>query len=49
MSHNPTPGMITKTPLHTTFLRVARHFFLVVGGIYVVLLALGTQPFVQRQ
>ncbi|KAI0299590.1 Alpha/Beta hydrolase protein [Russula brevipes] len=49
MSHNPTHGMITKTPLHITFLRVARHFFLIVGGIYVVLLALGTQPFVQRQ
>ena len=41
--------MTTKVPLHTTFLQSARRFFLVLGGVYVVLLVLGAFPFVQRQ
>lgn len=45
------PTMTTKLSRNITssFLQRARHFFLLLGGVYVVLLALGTRPFVQRQ
>ncbi|KAI9510145.1 Alpha/Beta hydrolase protein [Russula earlei] len=41
--------MATKTPLIATFLQTARNFLLTLGCVYVVLLALGTRPYFQRQ
>ena len=41
--------MATKTSRYTTFLQNARRFFLVLGTVYILLVALGTVPFVQRQ
>ncbi|KAI9450805.1 Alpha/Beta hydrolase protein [Lactarius psammicola] len=40
--------MTTEDSQNTTFLQRARQFFLILGGIYVFLVALGTTPFVQR-
>ena len=43
------PTMATKHPRITIFLQRARQFFLALGCIYAVLLALGMTPFMQRQ
>ncbi|KAH9021716.1 Alpha/Beta hydrolase protein [Lactarius pseudohatsudake] len=40
--------MATQDSQDTSFLQRARQFFLILGGIYVFLVALGTTPFVQR-
>ncbi|KAI9436639.1 Alpha/Beta hydrolase protein [Lactarius indigo] len=40
--------MATQDSKDTSFLQRARQFFLILGGIYVFLVALGTTPFVQR-
>lgn len=41
--------MATKTSRYTNLLQKARRFFLVLGTLYITLVALGTFPFVQRQ
>jgi hypothetical protein len=41
--------MATKIPSYNTLLQKAHLFFLVLGGIYVLLLALGGTPFMQTQ
>src|SRR6266852_2719553 len=39
----------TKMPHYSNLLQKAHHFFLILGGIYVLLLVLGGTPFMQRQ
>jgi hypothetical protein len=39
----------TKMPLYSILLQKAHHFFLVLCGLYVLLLVLGVIPFMQRE
>ena len=39
----------TKMPLYSILLQKAHHFFLVLCGLYVLLLVLGGTPFIQRE
>ena len=41
--------MTTKDPLDTSFLLRVRQFFLILGAVYVFLVALGMTPLVQRK
>ena len=41
--------MAMPIPRYNKFLQTAHLFFLILGGIYVVLIALAAIPFVQRQ
>lgn len=45
----PSTTMTTKDPLDTSFLLRVRQFFLILGAIYVFLVALGMTPLVQRK
>jgi hypothetical protein len=39
----------TKVPRYSIFLQTAHYAFLILGGLYVILLVLGGTPFMQRQ